>query len=105
MEPSKSHHRLQKDIAVALLGGLVASFSAMSFSTLSGRLGGLSGQLLAGDVAVNRTMPTTLNAMKDGIDGMQALSVSLSSPVWWSAVMLGGLAAAFLLFKWMRHYI
>ncbi len=91
-------------IAISLLGGLIASMLAFT-ATLYLSNSEMRGQLLAGDPTANRELPTTLNAFKDAADGTTLLMQNLSSPVWWVAVIIGGLIAALIIFRLMRRYV
>ena len=91
------------DIAIALVGGLLSSFLAFAATTVQ-RTNYLEGQLIAGDPALNKNLPTTLNTMQAAMDGNDPLLIAMGSYVWWIMVMVGGLIAAFFILKMMRRY-
>lgn len=91
------------DIAIALVGGFLSSFLAFAATTVQ-RTNYLEGQLIAGDPALNKNLPTTLNTMQAAIDGNDPLLIAMGSYVWWIMVLVGGLIAAFFILKMMRRY-
>ena len=93
------------DIGISLLGGFSASFLAFSLTTMTGHFGALQGQLIAGDPAMNRELPTTFNEMHAALAGENPMVNAMSNYSWWVAVMLGGIVAAFIIFKLMRRYV
>jgi hypothetical protein len=91
------------DIVISLVGGFLASFLAFAATTMQ-RTDYLQGQLLAGDPALNRELPTTLNVMQAAMTGNDPLVSAMGSYLWWILVMIGGLIAAFIILKMMRRY-
>jgi hypothetical protein len=102
MHIGRSHHTAL-EVTLSLLGGFVASFTAFTINTYHNA--SLQGQLLAGDPTLNRQMPTTLNAMKGIGDGSDPMISALTSFGWWTAVLIGGVFASFIVFKLMRRYV
>lgn len=102
MHLGRNHHL---DIITSVLGGFVASFLTFTVTTYTRVSGGLGGQLLAGDPAANREMPTTLNMMKNAADGSDPVLQSMTSYGFWIAVMIGTLIAAPILYRLMRRFV
>lgn len=100
----RSHHT-KIDIAVSLVGGFAASFLTFAITAATQYNQAMRGQLLAGDPVANKEFPTTLNAFQSGIDGTNPILQSMSSFGWWTAVTIGGLVAAYIIFKFTRRYV
>ena len=104
MHIGRSHHR-SAEIILTIAGGFISSFLAFVFATYSTASRSLSGQLVAGDPAINREFPTTLNAIRATVDGTGSLSTAMSSFAWWNAVIIGGIVCSFILFRLIRRYV
>lgn len=97
-----SNSRLR--LTLSALGGIVAGFTTtifIQFNTSHIYLG----QLLAGNQTVNRTMPTTLNALKTVTDGTDPMITGLTSMGFWVTFIVLSIIASGVLFKWMRRYV
>jgi len=100
MHFGRSHH-----IITSILGGFAASFLTFTVTTYTRVSRGLGGQLLAGDPAANRELPTTLNMMKDAADGTDPTIQAMSSYGFWIAVTIGTLIAAPIVYRLMRRFV
>lgn len=103
MHIGRSHHTALQ-IAISITGGFTASFLTFVVSSYV-QVGGMRGQLVAGDPNLNRQLPTTLNTFQGAIDGNNAILHSMSSYGWWTMVVLGGIVASFIAFKFVRRYV
>lgn len=91
-------------LTTSLLGGFLSGFITTVFVQLNTSHIYL-GQLLAGNQAVNRTMPTTLNALKTVTDGTDPMITGLTSMGFWVTFAVLSVIASGVLFKWMRRYV
>ena len=91
-------------VLVSVTGGFTASFLTFAVSTYV-QVGGMRGQLVAGDPNLNRQYPSTLNAFQGAVDGSNSMMASMSSYGWWLMVFLGGIVASFIAFKFVRRYV
>ena len=90
-------------LALSALGGIVAGFLATLFVELNASNMYL-GQLLAGNQTVNRTMPTTLNALKTVTDGTDPMITGLTSMSFWITFVVLSVISSVVLLKWMRRF-
>lgn len=104
MHLGRSHH-LSTEIIVSAIGGFAASFLTFTVMTVTQHQGSIRGQLVPGDQAVNREFPTTLNMMHAALDGSNPMANAMTSYAWWVTVVMGGIAASFLIFKLARRYV
>ncbi len=102
MHIGRSHHL---DVIVSIVGGFAASFLSFFVTTYTGGSHSLGGQLLAGDPTINRQFPSTLNTMHAALDGSDPIANALTSYTWWTAVVIGGIVASFVVFKLIRRYV
>lgn len=91
------------EVLIALIGGFFASFLAFATLTVQ-NTDYFQAQLMAGDPAANRTLPTTLHTLQGAMDGTDPLIAAMGSYAWWILVMIGALVAAFIILKLMRRY-
>lgn len=103
MHIGRSHHTAVQAV-ISVIGGFAASFFVFAASTYV-QLGGMRGQLVAGNQNVNRQYPSTLNAFQGAIDGTNPMMQSFTSYGFWLMVILGGIVASFILFKMARRYV
>ncbi len=91
------------EIVIAIMGGFSSSFIALVMVMYT-RADSITGQLLAGDPSANKEYPTTLNTMQGAMDGSDAIMNAMGSFTWWTMVMIGAVAASFIILKLMRKY-
>jgi hypothetical protein len=91
-------------LTLSALGGIVAGFITTVFVNQSQSQIYL-GQLLAGNQTVNRTMPTTLNALKTVTDGTDPMITGLTSMGFWVTFAVLSVIASGVLFRWMRRFV
>lgn len=89
---------------LATLGGIIAGFMATLFIEFNSSKIYL-GQLLAGNQTVNRTMPTTLNALKTVTDGTDPMITGLTSMSFWVTFVVLSIISSAVLLRWMRRYV
>lgn len=87
-------------ITLSTLGGIVSGFLATLFIEFNSSKIDL-GQLLAENQTVNRTMPTTLNALKTVTDSTDSMMTGLTSMSFWVTFVVLSVIASSVLFKWM----
>ncbi len=102
MHTGRSHHL---DVIISVFGGFASSFLAFAVTTYTGGSRSLGGQLLAGDPTVNRQFPSTLNTMQAALEGSDPIASAMTSSSWWTAVVIGGIVASFVVFKLIRRYV
>jgi hypothetical protein len=100
----RSHH-LGLEIAVSAIGGFAASFLTFTVTSFTQNNGAMQGQLIAGDPNINKEFPTTLNTMHAVMDGQNSMLGTMSSYGFWTAVMIGSVFAALIIFKLARRYV
>lgn len=102
MHIGRSHH-----IALTIgsvIGGFAVSFLTFTTSQFI-QLGGMKGQLVAGDPNINKELPTMHNAFQGVIDGSNPITSSLSSYGFWVMVSIGGIISAIIIFKILRRFV
>lgn len=95
-----THHT---HLTLSALGGIVSGFLATLFIEFNSSKIYL-GQLLAGNQTVNRTMPTTLNALKTVTDGTDPMITGLTHMSFWITFIVLSVISSTVLFRWMRRY-
>ncbi len=103
MHIGRSHHPLADTIG-SIIGGFGISFLVFTGQVMMQSSKNFRGQLLAGDPAANRDLPTTLNAMRSIQDGSSPILQAMSSYAWWVAVLIGAAIASVILLKLLRRY-
>ncbi|OGJ66776.1 hypothetical protein A3A67_03940 [Candidatus Peribacteria bacterium RIFCSPLOWO2_01_FULL_51_18] len=98
----RSHHA-GLEITLSALGGFAASF--LIFLVAARQSNTFRGQLIAGDPAVNRQFPSTLNTMQTALSGGNPIASSMTSYGFWVAVIIFGSALSFLILKLLRRYV
>ena len=104
MHLGRSHHKAI-EVIVSVAGGFAASFLTFTVTSFTQTQGSMRGQLIAGDPTINRQFPTTLNMMHAALDGSDPIAGVLTGYAWWVAVIIGGIAASFIIFKLARRYV
>ncbi len=99
------NHHLGIEVAVSVVGGFLASFTAFAFTTYTRNMGSMQGQLVAGDPTKNREFPTTLNTMHAAMNGQDSLLNAMGSYGFWVMVTIGAVIAGFIIFKLARRYV
>ncbi len=104
MHIGRSHHR-SLAIGISVIGGFLASFTTFAITVSTKHFGSMRGQLVAGDSAGSREMPTTLNMMNAAMDGQSPILNAMGSYGFWVMVTIGAVAAGFIIFTFARRYV
>jgi hypothetical protein len=82
-------------MSLASAGGMATSFAAFLAVTTM--------QTGAGDPSVNRQYPTALNSFQASLTGENAIASAMSSYVWWTGVIVGGVVMTWLFLRLLRN--
>lgn len=104
MHIGRSHHTII-EIIVSIISGFAASFLTFVVTAYhqSGR--SLGGQLVSGDPRDSAQFPSTYNMLKGAVDGSNPLASAMANDLWWMMVVIGGIVAAFIIFKVRQRYM
>ncbi len=89
-------------MSMASAGGMATSFAAfLTFTVMQS--GSMRGQLVAGDPSVNRQFPSTLNSLQASLTGDNPIAGAMSSYVWWTGVIVGGVVLSWVFLRMLRN--
>lgn len=104
MHIGRSHHR-GLAITISVIGGFLASFTTFAITVSTKHFGSMRGQLIAGESAGSRELPTTLNMMNAALDGQNPMLTAMSGYGFWVLVMIGTVVASAIIFQQARKYV
>ncbi len=98
------HRSRVTDLLISIVGGFLSSLSTLLLIPYL-RPGQFTGQIVAGNQAANRELPTTLNMMHAAMDGTNTIASDITSYGMWVAVLIGTMIGSVVIFRILRQYV